>query len=79
MKRKQIELNWAKYMQLKDYEDLRRKLIEGQGMWWGITSPKHISGYATHITDDGSRKRFMAWLESEIALFRKELELEEEL
>ncbi|MBR0575717.1 hypothetical protein KCG48_05095 [Proteiniclasticum sp. BAD-10] len=78
MKREQIEKNYMKLEQLKEYERLKEKLIAGVGMWWAIITPKHTRDNGTHITDDNSRKRFMAWLENEIGILKNEIGLEDE-
>lgn len=78
MKRTHIRINANKLKQLEDYENLRRKLNEGKSMWWAILTPKHHREQGTHISEDGSRKRFMYWLENEIRVLKQELELEED-
>lgn len=78
MNREQIVKNYAKLEQLKEYERLHEKLINGRAMWWAIITPKHAKDMGTHITDEPSRKRFMAWLENEIGLLKNEIGLEEE-
>lgn len=78
MKREQIEKNYAKLHQLKEYERLHEKLINGMSMWWAIITPKHATDTGTPITDEPSRKRFIAWLENEIRLLKNEIGLEDE-
>lgn len=75
MKREQILINAKKLEQLEDFEKLRDQLVEGINMWWKITTPKNTRDYGTSISDDSSRKRFLAWLENEITILKIELQL----
>lgn len=75
MKREQIEKNHAKLKQLTDYEVLKEELLEVRQGWWLVSTHKSNGRL---ISDEDSRRRFLLWLESEISILKRDLELEEE-
>jgi len=75
MKREQIEKNHAKLKQLTDYEFLKEELLEVRQGWWRVST---YNSNGRLIADEESRRRFLLWLESEINILKRDLELEEE-
>lgn len=74
MKRAEIEKLNSKLGQIKDLEYMLDELQgRGQRHWWEIKTPEKN----TSLRDEGSRKRFLQFVETEIEILKKEISLEE--